>query len=196
VSSATQAAIPGSGPGATRFSNGVIGMLLFVFAELLLYAGLITAHAAFLSDQVGQIWPPLDQPRLPLAETAVYTALLLASGCALVAGQVGFRGEPRRALIPLTVAILLGGLFVTFQAVAWAALFREGLTIRSSEYASFFYLIVGTHAVQVAVALACLVWAWVRLRGTRLSASQFWSVQIYWYFLVLLWPVIYIEVYQ
>lgn len=196
MSAAARAVVPGSGPRTTRFSNGVIGMLLFVFAEVLLYAGLIAAHEAFLSDQVGQIWPPLDQPRLPLAETAVYTALLLASGCALVVGHFGFRGEPRRAVIPLTVAILFGGFFVTFQAAECAALFREGLTIRSSEYASFFYLIVGTHAVQAAVALACLVWAWVRLRRTRLSASQFLTVQIYWYFLVLVWPVIYIQVYQ
>jgi cytochrome c oxidase subunit 3 len=181
---------------ATRFSNGVIAMLLFVFVEALLYAGLISAHATFLSDQVGQIWPPLDQPRLPLAETAVNTAVLLASGCALVATRFGFRSELRKTIIPLAVAILLGGFFVTFQGVAWAALLQEGLTIRSSAYGSFFYLIVGTHTVQAAAALACLVWAWVRLRRTRLSASQFLIVEIYWYFLVLVWPVIYIQVYQ
>lgn len=179
-----------------RLPNSVVAMVLFVLVEMMLFAGLISAHMAFISDQVGQIWPPLDQPRLPFAETAVNTAVLLISGCALLGAQLGFRSEPRRARILLTVALALGAFFVGSQGVEWAGLIREGLTFSSSAYGAFFYLIVGAHAVHAAVALVCLLWAWIRLRRGKLSGAQFMTVQIFWYFVVLVWPVIYFQVYQ
>ena len=176
--------------------NGVVGMILFVFTEILLFAGLISAHVIFISEQIGQIWPPLGQPRLPFVETAVNTAALLVSGCVLLMAQLGFRVEPRRAVIPLTIAFALGVFFVGSQGVEWLGLIQEGLTMRSSSYGAFFYLIVGAHAVHAVAALACLGWAWTRLRRGRLSAAQFMTVQIFWYFIVLVWPVIYFQVYQ
>ena len=182
--------------GVKRLSNGVIGMLLLVFIQVMLYGGLISAHVVFISEQVGEIWPPLDQPRLPFVETAVGTAALLASGITLAVGHFRFRVTPRASLVPLTVAILLGGFFVIFQSVVWVGLVREGLTIRSSTYGAFFHLIVGTHMINAVAALACLAWAWSLLRRGALGVSQFRIVQIFWYFVVLVWPAIYYQVYQ
>lgn len=197
MSSATEAARP-QGPVAREplLPNGVVAMLLFVFTEVMLFAGLISAHVIFISEQIGQIWPPLDQPRLPFAETAINTAALLLSGIVLALAHFGFRVEARRALIPLTGAVLLGTFFVGFQGVEWVGLIGEGLTMRSSSYGAFFYLIVGTHAVHAVAALACLGWAWIRLKRGRLSDAQFKTVQVFWYFVVLIWPVIYFQVYQ
>lgn len=176
--------------------NGVMAMLLFVFTEIMLFAGLISAHVVFMSNQVGQIWPPLGQPRLPFAETAVNSAALMVSGGVLVLAHLGFRVDPRRAILPLGMAVLLGTFFVGFQGVEWLGLIREGLTMTSSAYGAFFYLIVGTHALHAVIAIICLAWAWFRLRDGRLSDTQFKSVQVFWYFVVLVWPMIYFQVYQ
>ena len=70
--------------GAKLVPDAVMGMLLFVFTEAMLFAGLISAHTIVKSRAAGQMWPPFGQPRLPLGEAAVNTAALLASGIVLV----------------------------------------------------------------------------------------------------------------
>jgi len=176
-------------------SNGVLGMLIFIFTETMFFSGLISAHAIVRSNAAGQMWPPFGQPRLPVQETAVNTAALLVSGIVLLIAWFAFRREPSRARIPLLLSILLGGFFVWFQGLEWAALLREGLTLQSSSYGGFFYLIVGSHAAHAVAALAALIWAWFRLDKNRLTTSQFATVAAFWYFVVLVWPVLYVKVY-
>ena len=83
-----------------------------------------------------------------------------------------------------------------FQGVEWLGLVQEGLSMRSGAYGAFFYLIVGIHMLNALVALGFLAWAWGRLRRGVLSDTQFKAVRIFWYFVVLVWPVIYFQVYQ
>jgi cytochrome c oxidase subunit 3 len=176
-------------------ADSVLGMLLFIFTEAMVFAGMISAHTIVKSGAAGQMWPPFGQPRLPVEETAVNTAALLASGVLLVFAHFAYRKSPQRALIPLLMAVLLGTFFVVFQGVEWAALLGEGLTMRSSSYGGFFYLIVGTHALHAIAAILCLIWAWFRLRRGRLTAAQLGTVEAFWYFVVLVWPVLYLQVY-
>ncbi len=180
-------------PGRALVPSAVMATLLFVFTEAMLFAGLISAHAIVKAG--AQAWPPLDQPRLPFAETLVNTAALLASGAIMVVAHVAFRRQRARAVAPLGIAVLLGTFFVGFQGREWLALIGEGLTLTSSPYGSFFYMIVGTHAVHAVAALAAMGWAWVRLRQDRLTAAQLGAVEVFWYFVVLVWPVLYVKVY-
>lgn len=176
-------------------SNGVLGMLTFIFTEVMFFSGLISAHAIARSNAAGQMWPPFGQPRLPVQETAVNTAALLVSGIVLVIAWLAFRRERSSARIPLALSILLGGFFVWFQGLEWAALLQEGLTMQSSSYGGFFYLIVGSHAAHAIAALAGLVWAWLRLDKGKLAGSQLATVSAFWYFVVLVWPILYVKVY-
>jgi cytochrome c oxidase subunit 3 len=182
-------------PTVKLLPNGVMGMLLFVFTEAMLFAGLISAHTIVKSGAAGQMWPPFGQPRLPVEDTAFNTAALLLSGVLLVFAQLAFRKKASRALGLLLASVLLGTFFVVFQGVEWAALISEGLTLQSSSYGGFFYLIVGTHALHAIAAILGLAWAWFRLKGGRLTAAQFGTVQVFWYFVVLVWPVLYLRVY-
>ena len=176
-------------------SNGVLGMLIFIFTEVMFFAGLISAHSIVKSQVAGQLWPPYGQPRLPVEETAFNTLALLVSGVVLVYAWFAFRREAESARIPLLLSILLGTVFVGFQGVEWAALLGEGLTIQSSTYGGFFYLIVGAHALHAVGALAALVWAFYRLDREALTASQLATVSAFWYFVVLVWPILYMKVY-
>jgi heme/copper-type cytochrome/quinol oxidase subunit 3 len=170
-------------------------MLLFIFMEIMLFAGMISAHVIYLSQRVGQMWPPPGQPLLPAEQTAINTGALLASGIILFFARFGFAREPRRALVPLAMSVLLGAFFVISQGVEWVALIREGLTLTSSVYGAFFYLIVGAHALHAVAAILCLGWAWARLRKGALTAAHFDTVQLFWYFVVLVWPFLYYQVY-
>lgn len=175
--------------------NSVLGMLLFVFTEIMLFSGLISAHVIYLSGRVGEIWPPPGQPRLPFEETALNTTALLVSGVVLLMARFAFSKSSQRALLPMAISVLLGAYFVAAQGAEWLDLIQEGLTMTSSTYGAFFYLIVGTHAAHAVAAILGLVWAWLRLRKRELSAAHFDTVGIFWYFVVLVWPVIYFQVY-
>jgi heme/copper-type cytochrome/quinol oxidase subunit 3 len=176
-------------------SNGVLGMLIFIFTEVMFFAGLISAHAIVRSQAAGQLWPPYGQPRLPVEETALNSLALMVSGVVLVLAWFAFKREASAARIPLLLSILLGTVFVGFQGVEWTALLAEGLTMQSSAYGGFFYLIVGAHAFHAVGALLALMWAFHKLDRRELTASQLGTVSAFWYFVVLVWPVLYLKVY-
>jgi cytochrome c oxidase subunit 3 len=71
----------------------------------------------------------------------------------------------------------------------------QGLTLRSSALGSFFYLIVGFHALHAVVALGILVWTWRRLSRGSIPPTTLAAAEIFWYFVVGVWPVLYWRVY-
>jgi len=177
----------------TLMPSAVVGTFLFVFTEAMLFAGLISAHAIVKAG--AQEWPPAHQPRLPFAETMVNTAALLASGVLLIMAHLSYRKRPELAKVPLVLSLLLGSFFVLFQGREWVALLGQGLTLTSSTYGSFFYVIVGSHALHAVAAILAMAWAWRRLNAGQLTAAQLGAVEVFWYFVVLVWPVLYLKVY-
>lgn len=176
-------------------SNGVLGMILFVFVEVMLFAGFISAFVIIKARAVGSVWPPPNQPRLPFAETAVNTTALLASGVVLLIAHRMFQRGNRNIRALLAAATLLGGTFVALQGVEWLALIQEGLTLTSSTYGSLFYTIIGAHALHALAAIGALVWAFGRLLADRLTREVLSTVALFWYFVVLVWPFLYFQVY-
>jgi len=166
-------------------------MLLFIAAEAMFFAGLISAYV--ISRAGAFAWPPAGQPRLPVAVTAVNTLVLLAS--AAVIRQAGRDFDRNAAVRPLSWTIALGATFVLVQGFEWVRLIGYGLTMTSSSYGSFFYLLVGTHALHVTAALLALVWGYRRLAATQLRGETFQALRVFWYFVVGLWPLLYGLVY-
>jgi len=175
-------------------SNAVVGMAIFVACEIMFFGALISAFT-ITRISAGGAWPPPGQPRLPIEATAVNTGALLASGVALFFAARAQRDSMRRAAQMTGLALLLGAGFVLFQGWEWAKLIREGLTLRSSPHGSFFYLVVGAHALHAIAGLAALGVAWARAKRDDLAPSFFTGTRIYWYFVVCLWPVLYWRVY-
>jgi heme/copper-type cytochrome/quinol oxidase subunit 3 len=174
--------------------NGVLGMLVFIITELMFFSGLISAFV--IAEGASKMpWPPAGQPRLPVEETAFNTGVLLASGLVLAYAGSVFRKNPRAAKWPLLFAMLLGAFFVVFQGLEWVALIGEGLTIRSSTHGSFFYLIVGTHAVHAVAAILGLLYVYGRLLRGQLQGASLATASVFWYFVVAIWPVLYFQVY-
>jgi heme/copper-type cytochrome/quinol oxidase subunit 3 len=173
--------------------NGVMGMLIFVFTELMLFAGFISAFTIIKSGSV--VWPPPGQPRLPFAETAFNTALLLLSGAMLVVTRRTFARDRAKAQRPLLAALVLAAAFVVLQGREWAAMLAQGLTLTSSSLGSFFFLVIGLHALHVVIAIGLLGRTYRRLRRGWLASSQLATAEVFWYFVVGIWPVIYLVVY-
>ena len=180
---------------APRVPNAVLGTIVFVVAETMFFAGLISAHTIARASALGGIWPPAGQPRFPVERTAINTAALILSGVLLWVANRYMRSAPKVARRYLEASIMLGIAFVSLQGVEWARLLRQGLTLTSSAAGSFFYLIVGTHALHAVVAIGFLAWAYVRLCRGSLKPEVFAATQVFWYFVVALWPIIYLRVY-
>ncbi len=180
---------------AKRLPNSVLAMIIFIAAEIMFFAALMSAHTIARATVMGGVWPPAGQPRLPVERTAFNTAILLLSGALLFISSRRARDSYEKAHAYLAGAIATGIAFVLLQGVEWVALLREGLTMTSSAHGAFFYLIVGTHALHAVVAIAILTGIYFPMRRGTLATSTFAAAQLFWYFVVLLWPVIYMRVY-
>ncbi len=180
-------------------ANGVLGMLIFVITEVMFFAALISAYLVLRAGALE--WPPWGQPRLPVAATAFNSVVLLLSGWVLFQAYKAFvqpNSYLRKVRKLLAVSILLGTFFVLFQGYEWLQLISFGLTITSSTYGSLFYLVIGTHALHAIIALLILFRAYSKLAPLRtppLTRTEFVVPQIFWYFVVGVWPVLYITVY-
>ena len=174
-------------------SNGVLGMSLFILTEIMFFAGMISSFSIVRASAA--IWPPPDQPRLPLEETALNTLALLLSGVFLFLAQRRFDKDRESARTPLIIAIALGTFFVVFQGWEWTSMLAQGLTVTSSILGSFFYLIVGVHALHAIAAIVLLVRSWRRLESGWLQPSQLATAAVLWYFVVGAWPVVFWRVY-
>ncbi|MBF0279854.1 MAG: cytochrome c oxidase subunit 3 [SAR324 cluster bacterium] len=179
-------------------ANGVVGIAIFVVTEVMFFASLISAYLVLRSG--AEEWPPWGQPRLPVAATAFNTVVLLLSGLVLFKAYQQFL-KPDRVSVSrkmLGLSILLGLFFVLFQGYEWIQLLQFGLTMTSSNYGGLFYLIIGTHAVHVVAALFFLLHTYSMLAPSRipqLASTEFVVSQIFWYFVVGVWPILYFLIY-
>jgi cytochrome c oxidase subunit 3 len=174
-------------------SSPVLAMLIFTGTEIMLFAGLISS-ISILRNSV-TVWPPAGQPRLPVEETAINTAALLLSGVFLWMAQRRFKEDPRQALGSMVTALVLGAFFVILQGREWVDLLASGLTLTSSTHGSFFYLIIGLHGLHALIGLSALALACWKLKKGTLRGDVFGAVQVFWYFVVAMWPILYGRVY-
>jgi heme/copper-type cytochrome/quinol oxidase subunit 3 len=163
-----------------------VATLLFVGAETMLFGGLAFAFLVYRSWS--PVWPPLGEPRLPLAVTAGNTLVLVASAPVLWRAV----GRARRAGLALTAA--LGTVFLAVQGGEWARMIAWGLTAGSGPYGGFVYVLLGVHALHVAAAVLGLAVLATR-RMPRPAVLEAWG--LYWTFVVgvwalLLFPVVYL----
>jgi cytochrome c oxidase subunit 3 len=174
--------------------SAVLGMAIFVITEIMFFAAFISAFTIMRGSAT--VWPPPGQPRLPVGETAFNTLLLLASGALLYWARQRRRHFATRSARNLWLgAIVLGASFVLLQGREWLALLAQGLTLQSSALGSFFYLIVGLHALHAIAALAVLGYLWLRLGRGSVPSPTLAAGEIFWYFVVGVWPVLYWRVY-
>ena len=187
-----------SQPGHTRtpISSGVIGMLIFMVTEAMFFAGLISAYMVIRAGI--EEWPPWGQPRLPVEATAFNSLVLLASGFIMSHSRAYFKKNNlamgRRWL---GISIILGTFFLVFQGYEWLRLLEFGFTLSSSVYGGLFYLLIGAHGFHVMAALAILIYLWYQMKNSKnpVSPEGLFPFQLLWYFVVCVWPILYVLVY-
>ena len=177
-------------------SNGIVGMLIFMVTEAMFFAALISAYMVIRAGL--DEWPPWGQPRLPVETTAFNTLLLLASGLLMAYSRALLqKNKILEGRQWLGISILLGTFFLISQGNEWVQLINFGLTVSSSVYGGLFYLIIGAHGFHVIGTLTVLLYAWNRLGDSEnpISPETLFPFQLLWYFVVFVWPILYVLVY-
>ena len=103
-----------------------------------------------------------------------------------------------KPFILLTSTFILGLAFVSLQGVEWVRLLSYNLSLTSGLYGAFFYTVIGTHALHVMGGLVYLLAVVIRVKKSKDADYMKKSVttgSIYWYFVVGLWPILYVLVY-
>jgi cytochrome c oxidase subunit 3 len=175
--------------------SSLVGMAIFVGTEVMFFAGLISAFTISKAGAPRDAWNLPAGQLLPMAATAVNTVALLLSGVLVWVASRQIRARSAAGAQTLLAGVLLGTLFVVLQGREWLGLISHGVTLWSSSLGAFFYVIVGAHAVHAVCAIAALAVAWWRLRAGTLTSGFLIGARTFWYFVVLIWPVIYGRVY-
>jgi heme/copper-type cytochrome/quinol oxidase subunit 3 len=179
----------------TTVSSGMLAMIFFLAAEIMFFAGLISAY--IVNRSVAEAMPSIQQTRLPVEMTALNTLFLLISGVTIFLFSKKFKEENRSRLL-LILTIAFGSVFLFLQGTEWLKLLSIGFSTSTNIFGAFFYTIIGAHAVHVIVGLMVLIYLFFSLKqgsSTESSKNKIAVCSLYWYFVVGIWPVLYVMVY-
>ena len=170
-------------------SSSLLGMVLFIASEVMFFGGLFGAY--FTIRGAAPEWPPPDNPHLSTAYAAVLTTILVTSSVTMQFGVWAIRrNDSRRLIMWLAVSLLLGLAFLTGQALEYANLIREGMTLSSGVYGSTFYTLTGFHGAHVAGGAAFILIVFLRARSGQFTARYHDTVEMasyYWHFVDVVW---------
>ena len=205
-----------------------MGMIWFIFSEVMFFAAFFGAlfytrnmglpwlggegHGVltneYLWDGYSAAWPtngPADIGGafqtipawgLPLLNTLI----LLTSGVTLTIAHHALKaGNRKQLLIWLGATVLLGCVFLFFQAEEYIHAYKElNLTLGSGIYGSTFFMLTGFHGAHVLLGTIMLTVMWFRAaKGhfTRDNHFGFEAAAWYWHFVDVVWLMLFLFVY-
>jgi cytochrome c oxidase subunit 3 len=136
----------------------------------------------------------------PFPIPTINTALLLTSGVTLTIAHHALRtGHRARTAIWLFATILLGAVFMGFQAYEYVHAYTElNLKLTSGIYGSTFFMLTGFHGFHVtmgAIILSVILYRVLRGDFTPDNHFGFEGAAWYWHFVDVVWLGLYIVVY-
>jgi cytochrome c oxidase subunit 3 len=179
---------------SSRVEAPVLGMLLFIASEVMLFGSFFTAYF-FVRVGAEQAWPP-EGFELPRFVAGVNTAILVTSSFTIHwALQSIKRGNRAGLQAGLVLTIALGLTFLLTQIREYS---RIGFNPSDTAFASVFYGLTGLHGAHVFVGLTLLTFAAIRAFRGHFSPAHHQGVEIpgiYWHFVDVMWIVVYATVY-
>ena len=122
-----------------------VGVVVWLASELMFFAGLFAAYFT-LRSVVGRCGRPRTPSWRPSAPRWPPCFLIASSFTMHLAVRASEGGDRRRSVRWLLVTMVLGGVFLTNQAIEYVEL---PFSISSHAYGSMFYLLTGFHGLHV-----------------------------------------------
>ncbi len=181
---------------SSRIDATVLGMLLFIASEAMLFGAFFTAY--FFVRVVNPEAPewPLEPFHLPVFVAGVNTAILVTSSFTMHwALQSIKRGNRKAFLAGMVLTFIMGLAFLLTQAVEYLSV---GFNTGDGAFASVFFGLTGLHGAHVFVGLTLLGMVIVRGFRGHFTPEHHHGVElpgIYWHFVDVMWIVVYSVVY-
>ena len=136
----------------------------------------------------------------PFPIPTINTALLLTSGVTLTISHHALRlGDRSKTAIWLAATILLGAIFMGFQAYEYNHAYTElNLKLTSGIYGSTFFMLTGFHGFHVtmgAIMLSVVLYRVMKGHFTAVHHFAFEGAAWYWHFVDVVWLGLYVVVY-
>jgi cytochrome c oxidase subunit III len=186
-----------------------VGTIIWLSSELMFFAALFASYFTIRAVSP-QLWAA-NTAHLNVPFASVNTTILVLSSLtcqlgvfAAERGQVGRSGKlfqvkawGLREWFVLTY--FMGAVFVGGQAVEYASLVQEGVTIQDSAYGTMFYLTTGFHGLHVTGGLIAFLLVLGRTflarRFTHEQAVSAIVVSYYWHFVDVVWIGLFATIY-
>jgi cytochrome c oxidase subunit III len=180
---------------SSRVEPQLLGMLLFIISEIMVFGAFFTAYF-FIRVVQGDEWFPVQGHKLPVAVAFVNTCILVSSSFTLHWAEHGVKTGNRFALKAGILSTFLLGL--TFLFVQINEYVHIGFAPHDFAQGSVFYGLTGLHGAHVAVGLTLLLMVVVRTWRGHYSVEEHRGVEvpgIYWHFVDVMWIVVFFTVY-
>ncbi len=186
-----------------------VGTIIWLSSELMFFAALFAAYFTIrsVSPELWQVNTEVLNVPFASANTTILVLSSLTCQLGVFAaerGQVGrtgklwnVRGWGLREWFILTY--VMGSIFIAGQALEYAELIHEGITIPSSAYGTMFYLTTGFHGIHVTGGLIAFLLVlgrtYVSRKFTHEQAVSAIVVSYYWHFVDVVWIGLFATIY-
>ena len=184
---------------SSRVETQLLGMMLFIISEIMVFGAFFTAYFFIRVVHDGQApphWFPIHGHDLPKAVAGVNTAILLSSSITMHWAQTGIKNGNRFALkAGMLTTFLLGLTFLFIQINEYVHI---GFSPQDFAQGTVFYGLTGLHGAHVFIGLTLLAMVTIRSFRGHFSPEQHRGVEvpgIYWHFVDVMWIIVYTTVY-
>jgi len=179
---------------SSRVDPQLLGMLLFIISEIMIFGAFFTAYF-FIRVVANDDWPAPDM-ELPVSIAGVNTAILLSSSLTMHWALTSVKNDNRFGLkAGMLSTFLLGAAFLSIQINEYV---HVGFAPHDHAQGSIFYGLTGLHGAHVFVGLTLLAMVTVRAWRGHFTAAEHRGVEvpgIYWHFVDVMWIIVYSSVY-
>ena len=180
---------------SSRVEPQLLGMLLFIISEVMVFGAFFTAYF-FIRVVSGDQWFPVHDSKLPVAVAGFNTAILVSSSFTMHWAQTSIKNGNRFGLkAGILSTFLLGATFLFVQVNEYVHI---GFAPHDFAQGSVFYGLTGLHGAHVAVGLTLLLFVVIRSWKGHYSPEEHRGVDvpgIYWHFVDVMWIVVFTSVY-
>jgi cytochrome c oxidase subunit 3 len=179
---------------SSRVEPELLGMLLFIISEIMVFGAFFTAYF-FIRIAQGNPWPA-PGTTLPVEVAGVNTAILVSSSFTMHWAQSAIAKGNRFGLkAGMLTTFLLGCTFLFIQINEYANI---GFAPQDAAQQTIFYSLTGLHGAHVFIGLMLLLFVTIRSFRGHYSPDSHRGVEvpgIYWHFVDVMWLVVYTTVY-
>ena len=179
---------------SSRVEPQLLGMLLFIISEIMVFGAFFTAYF-FIRVVQGADWPA-EGTELPKLIAGVNTLILVSSSLTMHWALEGAKHNNRFALqAGITTTFLLG---LTFLFVQINEYVHIGFAPQDHAQGTIFYGLTGLHGAHVFIGLTLLLFVVIRSFRGHFTPEEHRGVEvpgIYWHFVDVMWVIVYTSVY-